>query len=115
MSLADDLKNVYRAIPGIETVTLTPQGTGATPVTGVQALRRVMSMAAISFATGAPGIDRKMLTFHLWVSTLGGTIPKNGDKITDANNVVYTIDSVDLTTLGTRYKAIVHPNAVNQP
>ncbi len=110
-----DLSNDYLSFDNLETVTLTPQGSGATAVTGVKALRRVLSLTQIAFLGAGLGIDRNALAFNLFTATLGTAIPVNGDTITDSAGVAYTIDSVDKMSLGSRYKAIVHPKVVNQP
>jgi hypothetical protein len=46
------------------------------------------------------------LVWHLFTATLGGAVPKNGDTLTDASGAVWTILEFELTTLGTRYRAV---------
>ena len=102
MTLAADIAGDYSVMDGTEAVTLTPQNPAGTPASGVTALRRVLSKRDLM----GIGIEPSDLVWHLWVSTLGGTVPKQGDKITDAGSVSYLIQNLELDTLGTRWRCI---------
>ncbi len=97
MTLQQDIANDGADFDFVETVTFTPQQ--GSPVSGVTALRQVASLLKLN----ALGLEPKAITFNLWVSTLNGAIPANGDAIQDASGQKYTIVYNDLETLATRY------------
>lgn len=52
------------------------------------------------------GHSRADLVFVLWTATLGGLIPKHGDKIEDENGDVYTILVAEMNRNGSQYRCI---------
>jgi hypothetical protein len=105
LSLADD----WRLVDGIETVTFTPRNPIGAAVAGVRALRRVLTRHEIS-AMAELGVEPDDLVWHLWTETLEGAVPQNGDTITDAAAVTWTILVLAKTTLETRWRAVGRRN-----
>src|SRR5690348_15441047 len=110
MTFADDIQDDFTIFDGLETVTLTPKNVDATPVTGVQALRRARNWRTMS-VFGDLGIEPNSIPFILFVGTdanpsLAGSVPKQGDKITDAANINWTIKLVSELTLSSRYTCL---------
>lgn len=94
MALSVDYGGDYAFVDGTETVTLTPKPTG-TAVTTVKASRSSLGRAELT-AGGVIGASPGDVIFYLWDDTLGGTIPKTGDFITDADGTSYVIRTVTL-------------------
>lgn len=110
MTFATDLLDDFTIFDGLETVTLTPQNVAATAVTGVKALRRARNWRTMS-VFGDLGIEPNSVPFILFVGSatnpsLAGTVPKNGDKITDAAGINWTIKQTSGLTLGSRYTCL---------
>lgn len=110
MTFATDILDDYTIFDGIETVTLTPQNPAGTPVATVQALRRARNWRTLSLF-GDMAIEPNDVPFILFVGnadnvSLAGTVPKNGDKITDADGINWTIKQVAKQTLRTRYTCL---------
>jgi hypothetical protein len=105
MPVADDMATSYTVVEGVETVTLTPQNPAAAPVNNVKAKRRVLNRQAVQQFGGVVGLHPDDVPFHLWVSTLGGVTPKQGDLIT-AGGVVFTIQAASLESLGQRWRCL---------
>ena len=93
MAIADDLADSWQHVEGVETVTFTPQNPQAASIENVKAKRRVLSRANLSQFGGVIGLSPDDVPFHLWVSTLGGVTPKQGDLVTDGDQVTYTIQA----------------------
>ena len=70
MTLKTDIQNDYLLFDGVETVTLSRQHPDAADVTGVQALRRQLTIGQQAYLSGA-GIDTDGTVFHLFESTKG--------------------------------------------
>lgn len=96
------LKTRHRRIPGIESVTLT-RDVDSSSVTGVDAERRPLNRSS----SGSVDMVTDELEFILADVTCGGTPPKTGDVITDADSKGYTILSVHTELLGTRHRCRV--------
>lgn len=110
MTFATDILDDFTNFDGIETVTLTPQNPAGTPVTGVQALRRALDKRTISLF-GDVAIEPTDVPIILFVGnadnvSLAGSVPKNGDKITDAAGDNWTIKSVGQRTMQSRYTCL---------
>jgi len=95
----------HQNIAGIESVTLTVLTSGAT-VTGVTAERRNVNRRT----GGQADLSSDELQFILHSLTLGSTLPKAGDTITDSSSVVYRIESVVSELLATRHRCTVVKN-----
>lgn len=106
MTLAEQIADDYQYIDGVEEVSLTPQHPVAAAVSAIKALRGPLGHTAMQLLSGTIGFTGTEITFHLWRSTLQGTVPKIGDKITDGDGTVYTILSLSLETLRTRWRAV---------
>lgn len=106
MSLSSDIASDFTLFDGLETVTLTPRNPDGAPVVNVKGLRRVAQQRNIAASPGAMPCEPTDLVWHVWTATLGGAVPKNGDTLTDAAGTVWTIVELQLTTLGTRYRAV---------
>lgn len=106
MPLSSDIATDFTLFDGLETVTLTPRNPIGAPVANVKGLRRVQAQKDIAAPPGAMPSEPTDLVWHVWTATLGGAVPKNGDTLTDAAGTVWTIVELQLTTLGTRYRAI---------
>jgi hypothetical protein len=110
MTLANSILNDFTMFDGLETVTLTPQNPAGTPVTTVQALRRVLSRKIIAMF-GELAVEPTSVPFILFVGSaenvsLSGSVPTNGDKITDAGGTVWDIEAVSQQTLQSRYTCL---------
>jgi hypothetical protein len=110
VTIAADLAESWQHVEGVEDVTFTPQNPPEPPVNNVKAKRRVLNRRSIQqFA--AVALEPDDIVFHLWVSTLGGKTPKNGDLITDAGGVKFTILSQALESLQQRWRAACRKQA----
>lgn len=81
-----------------------------TDITGLSALRRQISYKALQLGVIGDG-SAVPVTWHILRSDLGGVQPKQGDQIIqesaiddDAAGTVWTIQLIELQTLGTRYR-----------
>lgn len=106
MAVADFMADSYLVVEGVEDVSLTPQNPAAATVPNVKAKRRVLNRQNLSLFGGIVGLEPTDVPFHLWVSTLGGVIPKPGDLITDEAGVVYTILAASLESLKQRWRCL---------
>src|SRR5262245_16879214 len=104
VSVPDWAADVWQYDLATETVTLLVKvADGAavpTPVTVANAKRR----AEMRTAPGELGL--RQLTWHLWQANLGGTVPKRHDQIRDAAGVTYSVDSVEVASLGQRFRLV---------
>ena len=91
MALIDDISTDYTLIEGVESVTIQPQNPEAAAITSVKGLMR--AMGGNPLINAIVGIDPNDVTWHLWVATLQGYSPVNGDKITAADGTEYSITS----------------------
>lgn len=105
MTLKTDIQNDYLLFDGVETVTLSRQHPDAADVTGVQALRRQLTIGQQAYLSGA-GIDTDGTVFHLFESTMAGAKCDNGDLITDADGTVYTVNAVQYSPQTSRYRCV---------
>lgn len=110
MTFTTDILDDFTVFDGLETVTLTPQNPDGTAVTGVQALRRALNKRTISLF-GDMAIEPTDVPIVLFVGnasniSLAGTVPTNGDKITDAAGDDWTIESVAQQTMQSRYTCL---------
>lgn len=109
MSVATDMADSWQYVEDVEEVTLTPKNPDGTPVASVKAKRRVMNKTTMQqFA--AVGIEPTDIPIHLWASTLGATVPKQGDWITDSGGTVYRIISLSLESLRNRWRCLCRRN-----
>lgn len=106
MAIADEIfATSYELVEGVEDVTFTPQNPPAAPVPNVKAKRRVLNRRSIQ-QFSAIALEPDDLVLHLWVATLGAAVPKNGDMVTDAAGVKYTIVSLALESLQKRWRCL---------
>lgn len=117
MTFADDILDDFTIFDGLETVTLTPQNAAGTPVTGVQALRRALNTRTISMFSDV-AIEPTDVPIILFVGnadnvSLAGTVPKGGDKLTDAADVNWTIKSVAQQTMQSRHTCLCKKQVSN--
>ena len=110
MTFASDIADDYLIFDGLEDVILTPQNIPATAITGVKALRRARNYKTIQLF-GDVNFEPSDVPFILFVGSaanpsLQGAIPKNGDKITDAAGVAWTIKQVTQQTMQSRYTCL---------
>ena len=106
MTLADDIAGDWSVFDGVETVSLTPQNPPAAAVTGVKAMRRALTRREVDLIEMTGGVQVSDLCWSLWDATLGGTEPQVGDLITDGGGQDWSILVLELTTLGTRWRAL---------
>lgn len=102
MSLQTDIANDFLIFDGNETVTVTPQNPAGAAVATVIANRSILTRRDMM----GIGIEPSDVVLSLAVATLGAIVPKNGDKITDANSASYLIISCELRTMDTRWYCI---------
>lgn len=110
MTFAADILDDFTIFDGLETVTLTPKNVDASPITGVQALRRAQNRQTISLF-GDLAIEPTDVPFILFVGSaanpsLAGAVPKGGDWITDADGIKWTIKGIGKQTLASRYTCL---------
>lgn len=105
MTLAQDIADDYEFMDGVEDITFTPQNPVAAAVASVKALRGVLTRGE-QYLGATAGIEPSDVVWHLWASTLSGTVPKPGDKITDSDSASYRILSLQLMTLRTRWRCV---------
>lgn len=79
----------YAHFDGYELVTFTEQNPAGTPVTSVPAIRYPVGESLIG--SGDLGSEDYDVVFHLWNGSLSTAVPKNGDIVTDASSVVWTV------------------------
>ena len=101
MTLADDIAGDMADFDGLETVSLYDVSANTTDAS-VSALRRAVNYSPTQ-AGGSFGVNPTKTVFHIQTSTTA-IIPAEGDTITDSASTVWTIDSVDKATLGTRWR-----------
>jgi len=104
MTWLDDLPNDYSAFDGLESVTLTPLADGATPISGVQALRHTERQSPLAPLAGPLAMEPREAIFSLFTATLADAIPGCGDTITDAAADIWTITASERLTLGSRWR-----------
>lgn len=105
MTLKTDIQNDYLLFDGVESVSLTRKHPAAAAMTGVQALRRQLSINQMAFMSSA-GIDTDGTVFHLFEATMSGAKVDNGDLITDADGVVYPVNAVQYSPQTSRYRCV---------
>ncbi len=105
MTISSDIAGDWQYIEGVESVSLTPQNPAAATIPGIKALRRVLTRGAI-IAFAAIALEPQDVPWHLWVATLHGVTPKNGDLITDGDGQKWTILAVSLETRKSRYRCL---------
>jgi hypothetical protein len=101
MTLATDIAGDMADFDGLETVSLFDVSANTTDAS-VSALRRAVNYSPTQ-AGGSLGVKPTKTVWHIQQSTTD-IVPDEGDTITDASSVVWTIDSVDKATLGTRWR-----------
>ena len=110
MTIADDLATSYQYVEGVEVVSLTPKNPTAAAVANIKSKRRVLGKQSIQQFGGVIGLQPSDITIHLWKSTMGATVPKQGDWITDAGNVVFTILALSFESLQNRWRCLCRQN-----
>lgn len=110
-SLADRIANDWQYFDGIEEVSLTPQHPAGAAVAGVKALRGPLTYSATQMLANTIGLSGGEVTFSVWVSTMQGLVPKQHFKLTDGDDIVYTVVGTSKKTLGTRWELICRPDA----
>jgi hypothetical protein len=111
MTLKTDIENHWQLFDGIEDVTVTGRHPAATPVTGVKALRRVLTVGQRTYFGGTLGLSPLATVFHLWEATMGGSGVGEGDTITDAAAAVWSIVAIEYSPQTSRYKCFCNPQA----
>lgn len=106
MAIADDMAVSWQYVEDVEDVTFTPTNPPGASVNNVKAKRRVLSRSNLAQFGGVIGLSPDDVPFHLWVSTLGGLTPKQGDLITDGGQVTYTIQAASLESLRQRWRCL---------
>lgn len=97
-SIADD----FEIFDGVQTVTVM-QGVTTDSVAGVAT--SPLSRKQLEMVGGLVGLEGQFKRFSLPVANLSVT-PKQGNTITDASSIVWTIVSADLNTLSTRWLCV---------
>lgn len=105
MTLKTDIQNDYLLFDGVETVTLSRKHPVAIDVTGIQALRRQLSISQMAFLASA-GIDTDGTVFHLFEVTMSGAKVDNGDLITDADGTIFTVLQTTYSPQTSRYRCL---------
>lgn len=82
--------NDHQWFNDIESLTLTTNNPTGYSVSNVKGLRQTNDQREIT--GGDFGSEHKHAIFFLWDSTLGSD-PKNGDKLTDADSVSWTVQT----------------------
>ncbi len=103
MDLFNSIKNDWEVLDGTETIVLARDADHLQiRVAGVSS--NEITDAAVS---GLPtfGTERQSQMFSLPFVNCQGMVPRQGDTITQANEKVWSIDSLTESTCGTRYKA----------
>ena len=100
MTLAADLAADMADFDGVETVSLHDVSANTTDAS-VTGLRRAVDQNLQP--GGALGVQPQLAVWHIQQSTTS-IVPAIGDTITDSSSVVWTIDSVQKATLGTRWR-----------
>lgn len=95
MAFPVDYSDDWQWVDGVETLTITPQHPTATEITGVKGVRASVSEAAASLG-GDYGPEPRLVGFYVWVDTLGGYTPNQGDRVTDESSNVWVIASTSL-------------------
>lgn len=106
MTLATDIADDMSFMDGYQAMTLTPHGGSSVSCYGIS---HPLNQSQLSILGGI-GLGPSDLSVSLSVSTLGGTEPKQGDRLT-VGAVIYTIERADLVTRGTRYRCIARREA----
>jgi len=91
----------YEFVENPEPITLypkQPQGGFNTPISIEKAKRRVNYLAEEQF------LHRSTLIWHLWKHHLGDYRPKIEDKIVDEQNQAWIVYSVQVESLGKRFR-----------
>jgi hypothetical protein len=102
MSFIDDIADDADIFEGTETVTIS-RGNISQTVPGTTACK--LSKAQMQLVGGQIGFEAQTRSFSLPVAGLGGFVPRDGDRITDASSTAWKILSFDLVCWGTRYVA----------
>lgn len=103
----------YQMLPDPITVTLTPNdsaGTLGTAVTVTEARSRPLQQRELQMLGSIIGIEDTTRAFLLPINTLGGTVPKNGDTITDNAANDWTIRVAGLDGTDTLYRCVCVKN-----
>ena len=101
-----DRSNEWQYIDGIETLIYTPKNPDGTPVTGVKAKRSHPATAGNSGGQ-VLGVEPQDFNFAVWIGTMDGTIPKDGDQLTDTDGVIYIVSSFFQVPDLSQYKIFV--------
>ena len=103
MTLATDIASDLADFDGVETVSLYDQSADTTDAS-VTALRGPLSHRELQ--QGGPlGIEPHDVVFNIQANTTS-IVPQPGDTITDGDNIVFQVLSVDKKTLGTRWRCV---------
>lgn len=114
MALATDIAADYTAFDGAEAITFASVVNGATTVSlaVASALRRALTKQAPQLSAAGLALEPGDVVFHVPNTLLSGNVPKPGDLITDAANVVFTILAATKATLGTRWACVCRERRV---
>lgn len=110
MSIVSDIATDYQHIEGVENVTFTPRNPDAASINNVKALRRELSKSA-QYLGASAGIEPTDVPWHLWATTLGAVVPKNGDTVTDSAGIVWRIKSLTFSPRTSRYRCLCRQDA----
>jgi hypothetical protein len=102
LDLADD----FLVVDNLEDVTyFVKTSDGATPYpTGVDVADVLRRATDKSLLANDKSLARGSTVFHMWTANLGDITPKVNDRVEDADTTTWTVKTVELQTLGTRYK-----------
>ena len=110
MTIISDIAGDWQYIEGVEDVTFTPRNPDAAPIPNVKALRRELSKSA-QYLGASAGIEPTDVPWHLWATTLGAVVPKNGDTITDPAGIVWRIKSLTFSPRTSRFHCMCRQDA----
>lgn len=101
-----DLANVHKILPNPITVTLTPQNPTAAAVQVAEGHTRPLKQNQLRMMGELFGMEETFRAFLLPTANLGGTAPKNGDKLADNASVNWTVKMADLELEGNIYRLL---------
>lgn len=106
MTLAADIADDYTIFDNTETVTLTPKNPAGTADSSVTALRGPVTRQQAAQMGGGFVASPNHCSFAIFIATLGSTVPRPGDTITDAASVVWNVLMAQQATLQSRYDCL---------